>query len=317
MPEIIISEFMDEDAIADYLGARSVVYDPQLVERRRDLLSLLADARVLIVRNRTVVDRSLLAEAPKLHTVGRLGVGLDNIDVDSCRGRGIEVLPATGANDAAVAEYVIAATLVLRRPAFLHSGATLAGHWPRSQMIGAECGGAKLGLLGFGSTARETARLATALGMRVSAFDPYLPADAPAWKLAAARELETLLTEADVLSVHLPLTDETRGMLDASRIRCMRAGAVLVNTSRGGIVDERAVVEALRAGHLGGAALDVFADEPLDVAGGRAFEGLDNLLLTPHIAGVTVESNIRVSRLIAKRVAERCRAMDGPGGHRA
>jgi len=317
MPEIIISEFMDDAAIADYLGDRNVVYDPQLVEHRGDLLSQLADARVLVVRNRTIVDRALLAQAPRLHTIGRLGVGLDNIDVDSCRQRGIEVIPATGANDAAVAEYVIAAALVLRRPAFLHSAATLSGQWPRPQMIGAECGGARLGLLGFGSTARETAKRAAALEMRVLAFDPYLPADAAAWQLAEARDLETLLAEADILSVHLPLTDETRGLLDASKIRRMRAGAVLVNAARGGIVDESAVVESLRTGHLGGAAFDVFADEPLDAAGGRAFAGPENLLLTPHIAGVTVESNVRVSRLIAQRVAERCREMGNGGGNRA
>ncbi len=313
MPEIIISEFMDEAAIAEHLGDRNVVYDPKLVERRQDLVGLLADCRALVVRNRTIVDDALLAEAPRLHTVGRLGVGLDNIDVDSCHERGIEVIPATGANDAAVAEYVIAAALVLRRPAFLHSAATLSGQWPRPQMIGAECGGATLGLLGFGSTARETARRSAALGMRILAFDPYLPADAAAWQLAEAADLEALLAEADIVSVHLPLTDETRDLLDASRIRRMRAGAVLVNAARGGIVDESAVVESLRSGHLGGAALDVFADEPLDAAGGRVFEGLDNLLLTPHIAGVTAESNVRVSRLIAQHVAERFREMENGG----
>ncbi len=317
MPEIVISEFMDEGAIAEHLGSRNVHYDPRLAERRCDLLDLLADARALIVRNRTAVDRALLEQAPNLHTVGRLGVGLDNIDVDTCRDRGIEVLPATGANDAAVAEYVIGAMLVLRRSAFLHTRSTLAGVWPRAEEIGHECGGARLGLLGFGSTARETARLARALGMQVAAFDPYLPADSASWDLARSSPLDRLLEEADVLSVHLPLTAETRGFVDTTAIRRMRHGAVLVNASRGGIVDEEAVVAALRDGHLAGAAFDVFENEPLDAAGARRFDGLDNILLTPHIAGVTVESNVRVSRLIAGRVAERCRGLDAGGADRA
>lgn len=303
--DIVISEFMDDMAVEALRRRFTVHYDPALAGGRQELLALLDNAPALIVRNRTEVDAALLEAAPRLRVVGRLGVGLDNIDTAACRARGIEVIPATGANALAVAEYVVATAMLLLRGAYLSSAAVAAGEWPRARLSeGREAAGKTLGLVGFGGIGRLTAGLAQALGMRVIAYDPMLASDAPAWGESgvARRELDALLNEADAVSLHVPLTGETRGLFDGARIAAMKPGAVLINTARGGIVDEAALGEALRSGKLGGAALDVFGAEPLPA--GAPLAGAPNLILTPHIAGVTLESNQRVSALIAERVAE-------------
>jgi (S)-sulfolactate dehydrogenase len=301
---VLISEFMDAAAVAQLKQQFETEYDPNLVDRRTELLAKIGDADALIVRNRTRVDAELLAAAPRLRVVGRLGVGLDNIDVVACQARGIEVFPATGANALAVAEYVVATAMVLLRGAYLSSAEVVAGKWPRPRLSeGRETAGCTLGLIGFGGIGQLSARLVQGLGMRVLAHDPLVPPEAPVWATSGVvrRELDELLAEADAVSLHVPLTAQTHGLMDAARIGRMKAQAVLINTSRGGIVDEAALAEALRSGKLGGAALDVFEREPLPE--GSPLATAPNLILTPHIGGVTRESNIRVSTMIAAKVA--------------
>jgi (S)-sulfolactate dehydrogenase len=303
MHEIVISEFMDEAAIRASFKDRNVLYDPQLVDDPVRLAAALRDARALIVRNRTQVRGALLAAATRLEVVGRLGVGLDNIDVPACEARGIAVYPATGANDLSVAEYVITAALMLLRRAWFASARVAAGEWPRTELMGRELAGKRLGLVGYGAIARVTGRMARDLGMSVAACDPLLPTDHAAWAGAQRQTLAQLLADSDVISLHVPVTDATRNMIDAGAIAAMRRGAILVNAARGGVVDEAALCAALRSGHLGGAALDVFAREPVDAASGAPFASIPNLILTPHIAGVTEESNVRVSAVTAEAVA--------------
>jgi (S)-sulfolactate dehydrogenase len=303
MAEIVISEFMDEAAIRASFDGRDVLYDPKLVDDAPRLAAAVRDARALIVRNRTQVRGALLEAAPRLEVVGRLGVGLDNIDVTACEARGIAVYPATGANDLAVAEYVITATLMLLRRAWFATARVAAGEWPRTELMGRELAGKRLGLVGYGAIARVTGRMALDLGMSVAAYDPLLPAEPAAWTHAIRQPLAELLKDSDVVSLHVPLTDATRNMIDARAIATMRRGAILVNAARGGVVDEAALCASLRSGHLGGAALDVFAREPVDTASGALFAGVPNLILTPHIAGVTEESNVRVSAVTAEAVA--------------
>jgi len=302
MPDIVISEFMDQGAIDSLVADFDVLYDPQLVDRHDDLLKAVTSARAIVVRNRTQVRGELLQAATALRVVGRLGVGLDNIDLDACKQRDVAVCPATGANDAAVAEYVIATAMILLRDAYAAGAEVIDGVWPRQRCMGREVGGKVLGLIGFGGIARETAQRARALGMHVMAHDPFVARTDPAWKDVERSELDKLMANADVVSLHLPLTDGTRGLLDARMLAGMKKGAVLVNTARGGIVDEDAVVESLRAGHLAGAAIDVFGTEPVTAAAGARFAGVSNLVLTPHIAGVTQESNVRVSAVTAENV---------------
>ena len=302
MAEIVISEFMDEAAIRDTFAGRSVLYDPKLVDDAPRLLAEARAARALIVRNRTQVRGALLESATNLRVIGRLGVGLDNIDVAACEARGIAVYPASGANDLSVAEYVITAALMLLRRAWFATARVAAGEWPRTELMGRELAGKRLGLVGFGAIARVTARMGRDLGMTVAAYDPLLPAEHPAWTGAVRQTLDELLASSDVVSLHVPLTNETRNMIDAAALSRMKPDAILVNAARGGIVDEAALADALKAGRLGGAALDVFEREPVDAAGGARFAGVPNLILTPHIAGVTDESNVRVSSVTAQSV---------------
>jgi len=302
MTEIVISEFMDAAAVARLSARHTVVHDPRLARDRDRLQAALRPARALIVRNATRVDAALIAGAPRLDAVGRLGVGLDNIDTAACAERGIAIYPATGANDRSVAEYVIAALLILARGAFAATPAVIAGDWPRESLIGRELAGRSLGLVGYGAIARAVAVRARALEMAVLAHDPHLEAGDPAWQGVERVGLEALLARADAVSLHLPLTPETRGLIGPAQLDRMRPGALVINTARGGILDEAALAERLVDGRIGGAALDVFAEEPLSAAAGARFAGVANLILTPHIAGVTAESNARVGAVVAARI---------------
>jgi (S)-sulfolactate dehydrogenase len=302
--KILITEFMDEPAVASLRGRFEVEYTPTLAADRAALLRAVPQADGLIVRNRTKVDREVLGQATRVRVVGRLGVGLDNIDVGACAERGIQVIPATGANALSVAEYVVCAAMMLLRGAYLSSAAVADGRWPREALSGGrELAGRTLGIVGFGLIGRTVGRLARALGMEVFAFDAALAPSDDTWAVhgASCVSLDVLLGTSDVVTLHVPLTPQTRHLIDGKRIALMKPDAILINTARGGIVDEAALAAALRAGRLGGAALDVFDQEPL--AAGSPLAGAPNLLLTPHIAGLTRESNERVSGMIAERVA--------------
>ena len=295
MSEIVITEFMDPDAI-EQLGADYELHnDPDLWQKPDELAGLMPPAKALIVRNRTQVTEALLDAAPDLKVIGRLGVGLDNIDLGACAARGVTVCPALGTNHISVAEYVIATLLVLLRGAYQSNDRILSGEWPRQDMIGLEAAGRKIGLIGFGAIGQAVATRARALDMTVCAHDPFLLADDEAWKLADRVEVDQLIRECDIVSIHVPLTPETRNLIDAGAIASMKDGAIVINTARGGIVDEAALADALRGGKLGGAALDVYDTEPVTAESGNVLSGVPNLVLTPHIGGVTVESSRRIS----------------------
>lgn len=299
MSKVVITEFMDDAAVADLSADHDVVYDPTLVDARDILFERIFDAEGLIVRNRTQVDEELLARAPNLLAVGRLGVGLDNIDLVACSERNIAVHPATGANADAVAEYVIAAVLALTRGAFLASDRVVRGEWPRTELSGMEVRGRTLGLVGLGDIARRVAVLGQALGMDTVSFDPFVPDSDPVWESVRSVAFEDLLTVSDAISLHVPLTDTTEGLFGRHEFSVMKDSAVLVNTARGGIVDEVALTDALHRGSIRGAAIDVFEREPLTPESSAVFDQVPNLILTPHIAGVTEESNRRVSAMVA------------------
>ena len=302
---VIITEFMDAPAVAALKLQFSTTYDETLVDRRTEMLAGLADCDALIVRNRTQVNAEVLSHAPKLRVVGRLGVGLDNIDVAACKARGIEVIPATGANALAVAEYVIGTAMMLLRGAYQSSAAVGEGKWPRGPLSnGRETAGKTMGIVGFGGIGQLTAKLAQGLGMLTVAYDPMIADNAAVWHAhnTTCMTLDELLATSDVVTLHVPLLDATRGLINASRLAAMKPDAILINTARGGIVDEAALAAALKANKLGGAALDVFDEEPLKA--GSPLAGCPNLILTPHIAGVTKEANTRVSSLIADRVVD-------------
>lgn len=313
MADIVITEFMDTRAVDALRAGFDVHYAPDLHEDGAGIASRLGPARALIVRNRTRVDGALLAAGPRLVAVGRLGVGLDNIDLDACTERGVSVYPATGANVVAVAEYVIAAMLMMLRGAYRATDEVLAGGWPRTALIGREASGRTLGIVGFGAIGRAVAQRATALGVAVAAFDPILTPDDPAWSTPGVCRFDHLgqmLGACDVVTLHVPLTCATRHLIGAAEIAAMKPRACIVNTARGGVLDEAATAQALASGRLGAAALDVFEDEPLPAHSRLA--GIPNLYLTPHIAGLTEEANARTGELIASRIREALESTPDP-----
>lgn len=303
MSRILVSEYLPEEHLDRLRARHEVVYDPDLGTDRYRLLAQVAEVEAIFTRNRTRVDQELIGAAAELRVVGRLGVGLDNIDLAGCEAAGIRVIPAQGANSVSVAEYVIGAMFVLVRGVYGMTPSMLAGQWPRQgHAFGRELMGQTLGLIGFGSIAREVATRAAGLGMTVAAHDPLLAREDPAWSGVQSLGLDELLARSDVVSIHVPFDAGTAGMIDAAALARMKPTAVLINTSRGGIVDEAALATALRSGALAGAALDVFATEPLGPEAAAVFAGTPNLLLTPHVAGNAWEAVDRVATMIVDAV---------------
>ncbi|QWD63588.1 hydroxyacid dehydrogenase [Polynucleobacter sp. MWH-UH2A] len=303
MSSILISEFITSQALETLRSKHSVAYEPELYKDRSALIAAVQNIDALIVRNLTQVNEEVLVGALKLRVVGRLGVGLENIELPACAKRNIKVIPATGANAESVAEYVVGAAVALTRGFIPATISTLKGEWPRPRFSGYhEFSGKTIGIVGFGSIGRVVAKKANAFGLKCLAYDPVLSGNAVALEgfEVPLISLSSLLSQSDAVTLHLPLLPETKGLFSADVLGQMREGACLINTARGGIVDELALAECLRSGRLGGAALDVFSGEPAkDLS---HFSGIENLILTPHIAGVTHESNDRVSQMIADEV---------------
>ena len=299
---ILITEFMDEDAVNLLKKKYDVYYDISLAEDSNSLVKLINKMKALIVRNKTLVTRELIENAPNLTCVGRLGVGLDNIDLNACEEQNITVYPALGANSHSVAEYVICASMLLLRKAYFKKNEMIAGNWPRQESSGSEVYGKTLGLIGFGDIAQKTRDLALGLGMKTVAYDPYLDKDSNVWKETKNLDLDNLLSISDIISLHIPLTEETKNLLDEKKLGLIKKSSVIINAARGGVIDENQLAKLLKENKIAGAALDVFNNEPVNKEYAKKFEGIDNLILTPHVGGVTKESNKRVSELIAKKI---------------
>lgn len=304
MADVLISEFMDRGVAEGLIADFDTHWDPDLWSKRDELKARIASAKAIVVRNGTLVDVDLLDAAPNLKVVARMGVGLDTIDVAACKARGIEVCPSIGANAVSVAEYVIATAMVLLRgPTYFATPDVAAGAWDRPKFAGAtEIAGRVMGIVGFGSIGQVVGQKARGMGMEVIAYDAMMPDDHPAWTDARRVSLDDLVAEADVISLHCPKLPETIDLIDARQFGRMKPGAVLVNSARGGIVNEAACAEALRSGRIAGAALDTLDVEPITPEVGALFQGIGNLILTPHIAGVTKESNRRIAEVAADNV---------------
>jgi (S)-sulfolactate dehydrogenase len=303
MSSILISEFITSQALETLRSKHLVTYEPDLYKDRPALIAAAQNVDALIVRNLTQVNEEVLAKALRLKVVGRLGVGLENIELPACSKRNIKVIPATGANAESVAEYVIGAAVALTRGFIPATISTLKGEWPRPRFSSYhEFSGKTIGIVGFGSIGRVVAKKANAFGLKCLAYDPVLSGNEMTLEgfQVPLLSLSELLSQSDAVTLHLPLLPETKGLFNKDVLSQMKPGACLINTARGGIVDELALAECLRSGHLGGAALDVFSGEPAkDLS---HLSGIENIILTPHIAGVTHESNDRVSQMIADEV---------------
>ncbi|HEX2911314.1 MAG TPA: hydroxyacid dehydrogenase [Chloroflexia bacterium] len=304
---ILVSEFMDEVGLALLRGQPGLhlVYQPELFKDRAGLLSAVAGCQGLIVRNQTQVNLELVEAAPQLMVVGRLGVGLDNIAQPVLKERNIKLVVPVGANATAVAEWTTGAMLALARRFVPASLSVAKGEWKRTLFGGEELAGKTLGLIGFGDIARRVARRALSFEMTLATFDPYLPPSILAeWgtQVTLFDKLEDLLERSNFVSLHVPLTDETHYLLNKSRLELLPQGAFVINSARGGLVEESALLELLQQGKLGGVALDVREQEPPDRADPLNRPDL-NVLLTPHVAGLTGEAQHRVSLEVAQGLA--------------
>jgi len=279
--------------------------DVEVIDRpgigRDELLALISEFDGLITRSRTQVDDALLRAATRLRVIGRGGVGVDNIDLDAASRRGIIVLNAPESNTTSAAELALALMFAAARGVARSDRAIRAGTWDRA-FLGRELTGARLGIVGLGRIGSQVAQRAIGLGMSVIAYDPYVTRQrADALDVTLFDRLDSLLERVDVLTVHTPLTDETRGMIAADELALLPRGAIVVNAARGGIIDEAALVAALDAGHLRGAGIDVFVDEP--PAPDHPFLGRDDIVMTAHLGANTSEAQQRVGAEILERTA--------------
>jgi D-3-phosphoglycerate dehydrogenase len=291
--DILITEDLDAPAIQILAAKHSVTRDATLWKNPAALIEKIRDARTIMVRNQTQVTAEVLAAAPNLIAIGRIGVGLDNIDVEAATKRAIVVIAPLSANAVSVAELTLGLLLALARKIPLADRSTKAGGWDRKTCTGLEVEGKTLTLCGLGRIGRQVAIRARAFGLRVLVFDPFLKTDSPALTgldATLCAKLEDALSLADFVSMHSPLTPGTKHLFNTRTFAAMKLGAFFINTSRGGIMDEAALLAALQSGHLAGAALDVRETEPPSRS---AFEALDNVILTPHSGAFTIEAQTR------------------------
>jgi D-3-phosphoglycerate dehydrogenase / 2-oxoglutarate reductase len=266
---------------------------------RAELLARVADADALVVRSATQVDAEVLAAGRNLKVVGRAGIGLDNVDVKAATRLGVMVVNAPQSNVISAAEHTVALILAQARNIPQADAALREGRWERSRFQGAELYGKTLGIVGLGRVGALVAQRLNAFGMRVIAYDPYVSRDRAAQMGVELASLVEVLTRADVVTVHLPKTPETTGLIGERELAAMRPGARLVNTARGGLVDETALAKAVESGHLGGAALDVFSEEPTTQS--PLFQ-LDRVVVTPHLGASTAEAQDKAGVAIAEQL---------------
>ncbi len=295
--QILISDGLHENGQA-ILRAQAEVADRNGITAG-ELQETLAAYQALIVRGRTQVSAALLEAAPRLKVVGRAGVGVDNIDLAAAQTRGVTVVNTPLATTIAVAEHTLALLFSLLR-AIPRADATMkAGQWAKKQLEGAELYGKTLGVIGMGNIGSAVAQRTAAFGVKVIGYDPLLPAEAIQARGAEPVALSGLFAQADIISLHVPRTPQTRGLINGQAIGHMKRGVYLICTARGGIIDETALVNALESGQVAGAALDVFASEP---PGLTALVAHPRVVASPHIAAQTVEAQERAAVDIAQEV---------------
>jgi len=301
--KVLVTDGIDAEGIAILSGDPHLAVDEFPTLPAADLMERIGDYDALVGRSATRITPELLRAAKKIRVIGRAGVGVDNIAMDVATELGISIINAPAGNTVAVAELVFGSLLNILRNLSFADRTMRAGEWRRSELLGGELKGRTLGIVGLGRIGTEVARRASAFEMEVIAFDPYVPDGRfQGLRVQRAESLVALLAHSDVVTVHTPLTDETRGMLGRRELAKFKPGAVLLNIARGGIVEEDALAEALASGKLAGAALDVFTAEPLPAA--NPLRDVPNLFLTPHIGASTVEAQRNVARDVCAAVRD-------------
>ena len=300
MPKVLISDKLSPEA-AQIFRDRGLEVDVNVGLSKEELLEIIGEYDGLAVRSATKATEPVIAAAKNLKVIGRAGIGVDNIDIPAATARGIVVMNTPFGNSVTTAEHAIAMMMSLVRMIPQANTSTHAGKWEKSKFMGTEITGKTLGVIGAGNIGSIVCARAKGLQMRVIAFDPFLSGERAGEIGVEKVDLDTLLKRADIITLHTPLTDDTRGIIGAESLAKMKKGARLVNCARGGLVDEAALKEALESGYLAGAALDVFEEEP---AKDNALFGLDNLIATPHLGASTQEAQEKVALQVAEQMSD-------------
>nr|MDQ2660006.1 phosphoglycerate dehydrogenase [Verrucomicrobiota bacterium] len=307
-PKILIADPISARGIEELGKDDALNVSVQLGLSETELLKIIPEYSGLVVRSETKVTRAVLEAGKKLRVVGRAGVGVDNVDVETATRRGVIVMNAPGGNTVSTSEHAFSLLLCAARKIPQADAMVRTGKWSRKEFQGVELYNKSLGIIGMGRIGSELSRRALAFGMRVLAFDPYLSATrARALQVELVDDLAELLAAADFITLHTPLTPETHHLLDATRLATTKRGVRIINCARGGLIDETALAEAMRSGQVAAAALDVFETEPL--AADSPLRALPNLVLTPHLGASTAEAQESVGIEIAQSI--RAALLDG------
>lgn len=294
--KVLVADKLDEEALNALTSRFEVTVEEVSPER---LLEVIGDYDALVVRSRTKVTKEVLNNARRLKVISRAGVGVDNIDIPAATDKGVMVVNAPAGSTQSVAELAVALMLSLARNVPAADKGMREGRWQKSRLKGVELSGKILGLVGSGRIGGRVAEICKAFGMSVISHDPYLPEEVAAEKGIRLTSLEEVLRESDFVSIHAALTDETRHLIDAAALRKMKRTAYLVNCARGPIVDEASLAEALEAGSIAGAGLDVYEVEP---PLGSPLLNMENVVLTPHIGASTQEGQRRTGMLAVEQL---------------
>lgn len=298
MTKILITEFIDSQSLQNINKKFDVIYKKDAWQNKDFLEREIQKFDGIIVRNKTSLDKKILINASNLKFIGRLGVGLDNIDTEYCKKNNIIVQPATGMNSDSVAEYVVNSSLTLLKKTHIIKEQTLQGKWPRTSIVTKELKGKTLGLIGFGDISKKVLNLVNVFDVSCIAYDPFITSKQMEAENVKKVSFDEILNLADIISIHVPLNNETKYLFDRQAFIKMKKQPIIINSSRGGVINEKDLIDAYKNKYISGFALDVFENEPVNETFYKNISNDMNCILTPHIAGVTAESNVRVSNFI-------------------
>lgn len=300
MPKVLISDKLSQQAI-EIFKRNNIEADIKVGLSPDELAAIIGEYDGLAIRSATKVTEAILEAATNLKVVGRAGIGVDNVDIPAATARGVVVMNTPFGNSITTAEHTISLMMSLARQIPAANASTHAGKWEKSAFMGTELYGKTLGLIGCGNIGSIVADRALGLKMKVMVYDPYLTEERAKAIHVEKAELDTLLEQADVITLHTPLTDTTRGILNANTLKMCKKGVLIVNCARGGLINEADLKHALESGHIGGAALDVFEEEP---AKDNALFGMQQVVCTPHLGASTKEAQENVAVQVAQQIAD-------------
>ncbi len=299
---ILVCDGLEKTGVDILRSTAGVVVDERPSTTQEEIENIIADYDGLVVRSKTQVTREVIERASALRVVGRAGTGVDNIDVAAATRRGIVVMNAAAGNTVTTAEHTFAMLMALARQIPQASSSAKSGRWEKNRYLGVELMGKTLGVIGLGRIGSVVAHRARAFGMAVLAFDPYFATEAARELGIEMVSLDEIFSHSDFITLHTPLTEETRGIINASSIDKMKPGVRIINCARGGLIDETALAEAIRSGRVAGAALDVFDEEP--VSPDNPLLALDGVIATPHLGASTQEAQTGVATMIAEQMID-------------